>query len=159
MEKSQEKVLYKTEDGEIKVDAVLKDEDIWLTQKSMAELFDTSVANINIHIKNIYEANELDEKRTIKESLKVQNEGTREVKREVLLYNLDAIIAVGYRINSKRASRFSYVGDAGFEKSYCAKNDCKRKKYISSKGIYLFLMWNDCGNMDGQNCIWSVKKE
>lgn len=113
-----EKILYKTEDGEIKVDAVLKDEDIWLTQKSMAELFDTSVANINIHIKNIYETNELNEKRTIKESLIVQNEGTREVKREVLLYNLDAIIAVGYHINSKRASRFSYVGYASFEKSY-----------------------------------------
>ncbi len=89
-----EKVLYKTEEGTTSIDVTFKDENIWLTQKAMAELFDTTVANINVHIKNIYEANELDEKRTIKDSLIVQNEGAREVTRQVLLYSLDVIIAV-----------------------------------------------------------------
>lgn len=95
MKKDQEeKLLYKLEDGAIKVDVVLKDEEIWLTQKAMAELFDTTTANINIHIKNIYEANELEENRTFKKSLIVQKEGDREIKREFLFYNLDVIIAV-----------------------------------------------------------------
>lgn len=95
MKNEQEKMLlYKPEDTGIKVDVVLQDEEIWLTQKAMAELFETTVANINIHIKNIYEANELEQNRTIKKSLIVQNEGEREIKREVLFYNLDVIIAV-----------------------------------------------------------------
>ena len=89
-----EKVLYKTEEGTTSIDVTFKDENIWLTQKAMAELFDTTVANINVHIKNIYEANELDEKRTFQDSLIVQNEGAREVTRQVLLYSLDVIIAV-----------------------------------------------------------------
>ncbi len=95
MKKDQEeKLLYKPEGGAIKVDVVFKDEEIWLTQKAMAELFDTTTANINIHIKNVYEANELEENRTIKKSLIVQKEGDREIKREFLFYNLDMIIAV-----------------------------------------------------------------
>lgn len=95
MKNEQEKMLlYKPEDAEVKVDVVLKDEEIWLTQKAMAELFETTVSNINIHIKNIYEANELEQNRTIKKSFIVQSEGEREIKREVLSYNLDVIIAV-----------------------------------------------------------------
>lgn len=95
MKNEQEKMLlYKPEDAGIKVDVVLKDEEIWLTQKAMAELFETTVSNINIHIKNIYEANELEQNRTIKKSFIVQSEGEREIKREVLSYNLDVIIAV-----------------------------------------------------------------
>lgn len=79
MEKEQEKMLlYKPEDVAIKVDVVVKDDDIWLTQKAMAELFDTTVANISMHIKNIYESNELDQNRTVKKSLIVQKGGENE---------------------------------------------------------------------------------
>lgn len=150
MEKSQEKVLYKTEDTAIKVDVVLKDEDIWLTQKSMAELFDTSVANINIHIKNIYEANELEEKRTIKENLIVQNEGAREVTRQVLLYSLDVIIAVGYRINSKRASDFRMWAMQVLRNHIVQKMIAKEKSIFHQKEFIFFL----CGMIVG---IWMVR--
>lgn len=95
MKKEQEKILlYDPENAPIKINVALKEEEIWLAQKEMAELFETSTANINMHIKKIYEENELEQNRTIKKSLIVQNEGTREIKREVLFYNLDVIIAV-----------------------------------------------------------------
>lgn len=99
-------VLYETDDGKINIDVILKDETIWLTQKSMAELFDTGIDNINVHLKNIYDSKELDKNSTIEENSIVQKEGNRNVKRKVLFYNLDVIIAVGYRVNSKKATQF-----------------------------------------------------
>lgn len=80
--------------------------DLWLTQKSIAELFNTTRNNITMHINEIYNNYELDEKSTSKKFLLVQNEGTREVKRNVLYYNLDMVISIGYRVNSERASQF-----------------------------------------------------
>ena len=97
--------LYKL-DNENEINAVIKDETIWLTQKSMAELFDCSSDNISLHLKNIYEAGELEEKGTTEEISVVQKEGTRSVKRYLSFYNLDAIISVGYRVNSLKATRF-----------------------------------------------------
>ena len=99
-------VIYQTESGETKLDVRFQDETVWLTQKLMAELFQTSVSNINMHLKNIFEEGELDENRTIKEFLIVQQEGNREVKRKHVFYNLDAIISVGYRIKSHIATKF-----------------------------------------------------
>ena len=75
-------VIYQTENGETKLDVRFQDETVWLTQKLMAELFQTSVSNINMHLKNIFEEGELEENRTIKEFLIVQQEGNREVKRK-----------------------------------------------------------------------------
>ncbi|MES2676897.1 MAG: virulence RhuM family protein [Pseudomonadota bacterium] len=99
-------LLYKSDNGEIKIDVFLKDENIWLTQKKMAELFDTSSDNISLHLKNIYADRELEEKSTTEDFSVVQNEGSRSVKRLIKFYNLDTIIAVGYRVNSKRATQF-----------------------------------------------------
>jgi hypothetical protein len=99
-------IIYQTESGETKLDVRFQDETVWLTQKLMAELFQTTVPNINMHLKNIFEEGELEEKRTIKDFLIVQKEGTREVKRKQVFYNLDAIISVGYRIKSHIATKF-----------------------------------------------------
>ena len=99
MEK-QELIIYSTEDGKTKISVRLQDENIWLTQAQMAQLFNTTVANINIHIKNIFKENELTENATIKDYLIVQKEGTREVIRKIAYYSLEMIIAVGYREKS-----------------------------------------------------------
>jgi len=84
----------------------LENETVWLTQKLMAELFQTTIPNINLHLKNIYNEGELDELSTIKDFLIVQEEGGRQVKRTSKFYNLDAIISIGYRIKSHVATRF-----------------------------------------------------
>lgn len=77
-----------------------------MTQKAMSELFDTGIDNINVHLKNIFDSNELDKTSTIEENSIVQNEGNSNVTRKVLFYNLDVIISVGYRVNSLRATQF-----------------------------------------------------
>ena len=99
-------ILYKTEDGNVNIDVVLRDETIWLTQKSMAELFDVNIPAISKHLNNIYEEKELQKNSTISKMEIVQKEGNRKVKRNIEFYNLDAIIAVGYRVNSKKATQF-----------------------------------------------------
>ncbi|GEQ87402.1 toxin Fic [Patiriisocius marinistellae] len=99
-------IIYQTENGETKLDVRFQNETVWLTQKLMAELFQTSVPNINMHLKNIFEEGELEENRTIKDFLIVQKEGNRDVKRQQVFYNLDAIISVGYRIKSHVATKF-----------------------------------------------------
>jgi len=83
-----------------------QDETLWLTQKQIAELFENTTQNITLHLKNIFNDCELNEKRTCKDFLQVQKEGTREVKRKTKYYNLKAITAVGYRVNSHRATEF-----------------------------------------------------
>ncbi len=99
-------LLYSTETGEVKIDVFLQEESIWLSQKSMAHLFDCSSDNIGLHLKNIYETSELSEKRTTEDFLVVRLEGNREVSRKIKHYNLDAIISVGYRVSSFRATQF-----------------------------------------------------
>lgn len=99
-------IIYQTESGETKLDVRFQDETVWLTQKLMAELFQTTPQNITIHLKNIFEEGELEEKATCKDFLQVQIEGKREVKRKRQFYNLDAIISVGYRIKSNVATKF-----------------------------------------------------
>ena len=99
-------LLYETDEGKINVDVILKDETIWLTQKSMSELFDVNVPAINKHLNNIYDEEELNKISTISKMEIVRKEGNRNVKRELEFYNLDAIIAVGYRVNSKKATKF-----------------------------------------------------
>ena len=99
-------LLYETDEGKINVDVILKDETIWLTQKSMSELFDVNVPAINKHLNNIYEEKELNKNSTISKMEIVRKEGNRNVNRELEFYNLDAIIAVGYRVNSKKATKF-----------------------------------------------------
>jgi hypothetical protein len=99
-------LLYTTPDGEVKIEVFIHNENIWLTQDRIAKLFDTDRSVITKHLKNIYEDLELDEFSTSAKIAQVQLEGKREVNREVKFYNLDAIIAVGYRVNSKKATQF-----------------------------------------------------
>ena len=104
--KSGEILLYQSEGAKAFVNVVFQDETFWLTQKAMAELFDVNVPAISKHLQNIYEEEELQRTATISKMETVQNEGGRNVKRLLDFYNLDAIIAVGYRVNSKKATRF-----------------------------------------------------
>ena len=99
-------IIYTTEDGRAKFEVRFDNETAWLTQKQMAELFGCSMDNIALHLKNIYAEKELEENRTSEESSVVQKEGNRAVNRLVKLYNLDAIISIGYRINSLRGTQF-----------------------------------------------------
>ena len=98
--------IYRIEKGEIILDIDEKGETIWATQAQIAQLFDVKPQNITYHLRNIYNEKELDENRTCKDSLQVQDEGGVSVKRKVKMYNLDAIISVGYRVNSKKATDF-----------------------------------------------------
>ena len=95
-------ILYTTDDGRSQIKLRAKDQTVWLTQLVMAELFDATKQNISLHLKNLFEEGELDPAATVKESLTVQTEGSREVQRPVNLYNLDANLAVDYRVRSLR---------------------------------------------------------
>ena len=99
-------LIYNTSNNEVKVDVYLEDETVWLPQKAMAEMFQTTPQNITIHLKNIYDSEELLEISTCKEFLQVRKEGLRNVERKQKYYNLDAIISVGYRVNSSKATQF-----------------------------------------------------
>ncbi len=99
-------ILYEGEDGSVSVTVLMQAETIWLTLTQMAELFDVQKPAISKHLKNIYESGELSRKATVSIMETVQTEGKREVKRALDYYNLDAIIAVGYRVNSRRATQF-----------------------------------------------------
>ena len=99
-------ILYTTPNGEVKLEVFLYNETLWLTQKMMAELFDVNVPAISKHLNNIYEEGELKKESTVSILETVQNEGMRSVKRKMEYYNLDAIIATGYRVNSARATQF-----------------------------------------------------
>lgn len=99
-------LLYTTPDGAVRVDVAFEDETFWLTQKRMADLFGVDVRTISYHLLEIYKSQELNELATIRKNWIVQVEGSREVRREVEFYNLDAIIAVGYRVNSRQATQF-----------------------------------------------------
>ena len=99
-------IIYQTESGDTKLEVRLENETVWLSQKLMAALFQTTPQNITIHLKNIFEEGELIESATCKDFLQVQKEGVRMVERNQKFYNLDAIISVGYRIKSNVATRF-----------------------------------------------------
>ena len=99
-------LLYTSPNGEIKVEVFFHNESVWLSQKRMAELFDVNIPAISKHLNNIYEEGELEKKSTISILETVQTEGNRKVKRKLEFYNLDAIIAIGYRVNSKKATQF-----------------------------------------------------
>ena len=106
MNKELQFLIYSTPEENVLVDVVVKDENIWVTQKAMAELFGVKVPAISKHLKNIFEEGELQQKSTISKMEIVQSEGTRNIKRLVDFYNLDAIISVGYRANSRKATKF-----------------------------------------------------
>ena len=104
--KTTELVLYRSEDGTIQLDAQLERETIWLSLNQLADLFGRDKSVISRHLRNVYKEGELDRKATVAKNATVQNEAGREVVRNIEYYNLDAIISVGYRVNSKRGTEF-----------------------------------------------------
>ena len=125
--------FYQTPDGSVNIEVLFAEENIWLTQKKMAELFDCSIDNISLHLKNLYQENEVDQESTIEEFSVVQKEGDREVSRKVTFYSLEAIIAVGYRVSSERGAQFRQWA-TGILKNYIHKGyvlDVSRMKYGS----------------------------
>ena len=99
-------ILYTTEDGRSQIKLRAKDQSVWLTQREMAQLFDVSTDNVGLHLKNLFADGELNREATTEESSVDQSEGSREVQRPVTLNNLDAILAVGYRVCSPRGVQF-----------------------------------------------------
>ena len=99
-------ILYSTPEGKIKVEVILRDETVWLTQRSMGELFGVVKSTISEHLSNIYQSGELEKEATVRKIRTVQKEAGREVSRNLEFYNLDAIISVGYRVNSQQATQF-----------------------------------------------------
>ena len=99
-------LLYTSLNGEIRVDVLLQDETVWLTQKAISELFGVVKSTVNEHLMNIYNSNELERDSTIRKIRTVQIEGKRSVQRDLEYYNLDVIISVGYRVNSSKATQF-----------------------------------------------------
>ncbi|MBT4122677.1 MAG: virulence protein RhuM/Fic/DOC family protein [Candidatus Ruthia sp.] len=99
-------IIYQAESGAIELKGDIANETVWITQKQLSQVFDVTTQNITIHLKQIFKDNELEEKATCKESLQVQKEGNRSVKRKIKEYNLDVMIAVGYRINSVVGTKF-----------------------------------------------------
>ncbi len=104
--KNSDLILFQTEDGKSRLEVRFEGKTVWLTQLQMAELFQTSVPNINMHLRNIFAEGELHPEATIKDSLIVQEKGSRKVSREISFYNLDVIISVGYRVKSQRGTQF-----------------------------------------------------
>ena len=122
--------FYESPDGSVNIEVLYAEENIWLSQKKMAELFDTSVPNVNMHLKNILDARELDQNSVIKEFLITAADGK---KYKTKLYSLEAIIAVGYRVNSERGTQFRQWA-TGILKNYIHKGyalDSNRMKYGS----------------------------
>lgn len=126
-------VIYQSEDGKTKIQTTLENETLWLTQKNIAEVFNVTVATINEHIKNIYGDRELEENSTIRNFLIVQKEGQREVKRDTKHYNLDMIIALGYKVKSTTATQFR-VWATNILKEYVVKGFAMNDEMLKSSG-------------------------
>ena len=125
--------MYQTSDGFVNVAVYYADENMWITQKKMAELFNVTSQNITMHLKNIYKEGEIEQKATCKEFLQVQNEGDRKIERSTLFYTLEAVVAVGYRVNSERGTEFRRWA-IGILRDYIHKGyamDTDRMKYGS----------------------------
>jgi hypothetical protein len=101
-----ELILYQTAEGTVRIEVLYETETFWLNQKKIAELFGVELPTISYHLKEIYASGELSQEATLRKILRVQTEGNRQVRREIEFYNLDAIISVGYRVNSAQATQF-----------------------------------------------------
>lgn len=124
--------IYQADDGSTQINVQLEQDTVWLTQAQMAELFETTPQNITMHLKSIFKEQELDEKATCKDFLQVRKEGKRTVKRKQLHYNLDAIISVGYRVKSVRATQFRIWAN-NILKEYLVKGYAVNEKRLAQK--------------------------
>jgi len=126
--------LFQSSDGEVQLEITLSQETLWLTQAQLAELFQVKPQNITMHLKNIYEEQELSEEATCKDFLQVQTEGARTVKRSIKHYSLDAIISVGYRVSSTRATQFR-IWATNVLKQHLVDGYTLNQKRLQERGI------------------------
>lgn len=144
-------ILYQTADGRTKIDVKLENETVWLTQAQIAALMGTNVPAISKHISNIYKQGELDKGSTISKMEIVQCEGTRQIRRTVDHYNLDMILSVGYRVNSKNATQFRRWANSVLKdyliKGYAVRNDLAQQKYDDLKAL-VDVMGRTMGYLD-----------
>ncbi len=127
-------VVYEGPDGGPRVEVVVGDDTVWLTQRQMADLFDTSVPTINEHIKNAFLEGEIAEQATIQESLIVRSEGARQVRRRIHHYNLDVIISVGYRVKSRRGTQFRIWAN-GVLRDHLLRGYTINEKRLLARGV------------------------
>jgi prophage maintenance system killer protein len=125
-------VIYQTQDGHTSIDVKLEDDTVWLTQYQLAELFDTDRTSVAKHIRNVYQSGELDKNSTCAKIAQVQTEGKRLIKREIEYYNLDLIISIGYRVNSKKGTTFRIWANSVI-KDYLAKGYAINEKRIKDQ--------------------------
>jgi death-on-curing family protein len=130
--------IYKSSEG-VEVTIVFENETVWATQRQMAEIFETTPQNITIHLKKVYSDGEISAESTCKEYLQVQIEGKREVQRKQMLYNLDAILSVGYRVNSKRGTQFRQWATQRL-KDYLVKGNAINQKRLDELGKMVQLI-------------------
>ena len=131
--------IYRSKDGTVQLNVKLENESVWLTQSQMAELFGVDRTSIVRHIRNIYKSEELDESSTCAKSAQVRMEGQRQIVREIPMYNLDVIISVGYRVNSKNATSFRRWATSVLKqyviKGYAINQQIKLDRYKELKDV------------------------
>lgn len=132
-ERKGELILYQTEDGRAVIQLQAVDGTVWLSQAEIARLFDTTPQNITTHLRNLYEDRELDEGATCKDLLQVQTEGDRAVQRQIRAYNLDAILAIGFRVRSPRGNQFRRWAN-GTLRDYLVKGFALNDEYLKEPG-------------------------
>ena len=140
-------VIYKSQDGHVSLVTRFQNETIWLTQKAMAELFECSSDNISLHLKNIYKEGELDKSSTTEDFSVVQNEGGRQVSRTQTFYSLDAIISVGYRVNSGKATQFR-IWATSVLKEYMTKGYALNEKRLKEQQTQISTLKNSIALME-----------
>jgi len=156
MSKENEIVLFETKDRSIKLPVALENEMVWLTANQMAQLFDVTPQNITLHLGNVFKSGELDRAATSKDFLLVQKEGARSISRMVNCYNLDAIISVGYRINSVRATQFR-IWATKVLKEYLVRGVAVNNNRIRQLGMAVAVMKRVSASLDTDQVLDVVK--
>lgn len=158
MEQKGEIIIYQSEEGQPKIEVRLENENVWLSQQQMSELFQSSRTNVVEHIKHIYEEGELSKISTCRNFRQVQIEGNREVQREIPFYNLDMIISLGYRIKSSIATKFRIWATERL-KEYIIKGftmDDERLKQTGGGGYWYELLNRIRDNREPSTCIFKI---
>ena len=155
MEKN-EIVLFESRDGAVTLPVPVRDESVWLTRMQMADLFDVTPQNITIHLKKVYAAGELEREATSKDFLRVQTEGGRQITRSVNCYSLDAIISVGYRVNSTRATQFR-IWATGVLKEYIVRGYAINRERMRQLGQTVEVMKRVANSLDVEQVLDVVK--
>lgn len=161
MENKNQVVIFKNNESEIEVSISPSEDTVWLTRKQMADLFSVDISRVTRHINNVYKEGELDELVTCAESALVQTEGTRRVKREISYYNLDMIIAIGYRVNSKVGTEFRKWANS-ILKDYLIKGySINEKKLLEYKEKYndLISVVEMIGDLESQRELTNIENK